>query len=122
MKSYLLISALFALGISTNTLGATTNIKYDGTAVTKEIRLTKDDTVVINTTVPVNTKFMVSIKLKKKSPIEIANFNFESSVVAVTPYRQGEFVDRIFAGANPGSVTYTFTGKNDSDAVVSVFP
>ena len=121
MQKSTLVSTLLALGISSSALAQTIHIQYNGTPVKTEVHLEKNDVVMIDTTVKVGRHFFVVGNSKNQSAEEIANFHFNSSVVGVEPEREGEFVDSIFAGANPGWVSYTFTGEKAIDAVFTIY-
>jgi hypothetical protein len=120
MQKSIILSTLLALGISSHTLAKTTHINYNGTRVDTALHLKKNDVVMIDTTVKIGEHFYVEAKLKNPSSAEKANFTFNSSVVGVEPERQCEFWDSIYTGASPGWVSYTFTGKNETDAVFSI--
>lgn len=120
MKKLILMSSMIALGLSASVFAKTTHIKFDGAHVTKVISLKKNDVVEINTTIPVGNCFLVSAAPKVMTDYNSQNFTFISSVENVPPERNGLFMDRICAGANPGFVTYRFTGKKHVIAIFDV--
>ena len=120
MQKSIILSTLLALGISSTALASTTHINYNGSRVDTDLHLKKNDVVMIDTTVKIGEHFFVEARLKNRTPTEMANFTFNSSVVGVHPERRGEFWDSIFTGASPGWVSYTFTGENETDAVFSI--
>lgn len=121
MKKIILLSAILATGVSATTYAKTIDIDFDAhNAISQNLHLEKDDVIMLHTTVPVGVGFMVEVKPTAMTEENISNFNFMSSVVGVEPARQGGFVDFIYAGANPGWVSYTFTGEQPTDVIFQV--
>jgi hypothetical protein len=114
MKKVILIAISLIVGFSSNTFAKTVKINYSGSPVSKNVQLAKDDVVMINTSVKVGTKVMINV-----SPVgncDINSFTFNSSLENVTPGRKGGFADQMYTGANPGWVSYTYTGPNNITA------
>ena len=121
MKKFMILTGLvMSMGISGMALAQSKNISYSGNAITEELHLAKGDVVTINTHVPVDT--MVIIDVRPKCTCADAGFLFQSSMENVAPNRKGGFVDTMFTGAKPGTVSYTFTGEYEMDAIFSISP
>lgn len=121
MKKLIIVAGmLVSLGVYGMACAESKDISYDGKPVTEEIHLAKGDKVTINTTVPVNTKVIIDVQ--PKCDCAAAGFLFESSMENVDPKRKGGFIDNMFTGANPGKVTYTFTGEYEMDATFKISP
>lgn len=119
MKKTLLISALASFALSANAQTFDLDVK-SGNVLQKTLHLEKNDVVMLHTSLEVGQPFQVFAEPKEKSDDAFANFNFISSLGGVTPERHGEITDLVFAGANPGWVSYTFVGENSVDAVFNI--
>lgn len=121
MKKSMIVSALaITLGLSTMAFAQSKDISFNGKAVTEEIQLSKGDKVTITTHVPVGTKVIIDVQ--PKCTCAEAGFLFESSMKNVAPKRKGGFSDTMYTGANPGTVSYTFTGEYPMVATFQISP
>ncbi len=120
IKTHHLVSAILLLAFSGSLFAKTINIPYAGKAITQDVELAKGDIVMINTTVPIGTRVMTSV-----SPVGQVNdkeFTFTSSMENAPSDRSGAFLDQMYTGANPGWVSYTYTGMNDVKATFKLNP
>lgn len=120
MKINSLFGALLVLLVSCNLFAKTINISYSGKPVLDVVQLAKGDVVMINTSVNVGTRVM--IRVSPVGEVNINEFKFTSSMENVTPDRTGSFLDQMFTGANPGWISYTYTGANDVKAKFELIP
>ena len=118
MKKIALLVALLIAGCSNSP--KTLHVAYNGNAVNEKLHLAKGDVVMIDTTVPIGTR--VLIEVYPNNNVDANNLTFTSSMENASPNRQGKFVDQMFTGANPGWVSYTFTGDKAADVVFNLHP
>lgn len=120
MRKVRLLFICMTIGLSFNAYAKTIDISYSGAPVTKSVRLSKGDVVMINTSVDVNTKVLIKVTPVEK--VSDHSFTFTSSMEAVSPGRDGAFVDQMYTGANPGWLSYTYTGDNKVEAKFALSP
>jgi len=110
----IILIAILLLSASSNIFAKTIDISYKGSSLTKKMQLSTNDVVMINTTVNIGTRVLISVKPISHVPSH--SFTFKSSMMGVNPNRIGEFTDQMYTGANPGWVSYTYTGDKNVQA------
>lgn len=117
-----LISGVMLLGAvmgSGSALADPANIQYTGSVLTKSFTLSKGDVVTIGTSIPVNTRMLITMTANGHPN---CTHCFNSSVMNVRPERGANFTDAVYAGANPGWLTYTYVGKEPTTFVMQIQP
>lgn len=120
MKKSIILSVL-SLFVSATVWAKTIHIPFSGGQVEKTLHLAKNDVVKLDTRVEVGQAFFVRVAPLIENEEVMRNFRFASSVVGVEPERQGPFLDTIYAGKNPGWVTYTFLGDKSMKVTFTIY-